>query len=205
MSPSETEEESVRASSLGSVSVWLRELPQATKDAQEEMFRRYSPHLARYAAFRLRQLGVRGTDADDIVQEVFMGLFRRIVAGQMRDLKHRDQLWLKLQRICSDRVKDARRKRSLATESALGADDDGALIGLAAIPDRELDECLLVVEHAMLRDHLSRRHRDLPDVARMRIEGLSVQEIADRMGAPKRTIERRLEWIDEICDAYSNQ
>jgi DNA-directed RNA polymerase specialized sigma24 family protein len=72
--------------------------------AQEAIFRRYQEPLVGYAAFRLKQLGVRATDADDNAQEVFMGLFRRTVDGKMLDLIDRDDLWLKLRRISGDRI-----------------------------------------------------------------------------------------------------
>jgi RNA polymerase sigma factor (sigma-70 family) len=191
------------ASIPGSVSVWLQQLPDDDREAQEQVFKRYEPELVRYAAYRLRQMGVRGTEADDIAQEVFMGLFRRTAAGKMPELQNRDDLWLKLQRICGDRVKDARRKRTLLTESVFdGGQVDGSVLGMRAVEDDRMDECLLVVEHSLLQKRLSDRHPDLPEIARLRFQGLAVQEIAKNMSLPKRTIERRLEWIGEVCDAY---
>ena len=127
-------------SSIGSVTVWVKQLPAGDLAAQEAIFRRYQEPLVGYAAFRLKQLCVRAAEADDIAPEVFIGLFRRTVVGQMPDLVDRDALWLKLRRICGDRVKDARRKRTLATESALGEGEDASVAGLARVADQHFDD-----------------------------------------------------------------
>jgi RNA polymerase sigma factor (sigma-70 family) len=189
-------------SSIGSVTVWVKRLPAGDVAAQEAIFRRYQEALVGYAAFRLRQLGVRAADADDVAQDVFMGLFRRTADGKMPDLDDRDALWLKLRRICGDRVKDARRKRTLATESALDGSDDATGAGLAKVADEHFEECVLTVEHGLLQHYLRQRSEDLPDIASLRMQGYSVDQIAQMLGIPSRTIDRRIQWIHQLCEEY---
>lgn len=189
-------------SSIGSVTVWVKQLPAGDLAAQEAIFRRYQEPLVAYAAFRLKQLGVRATEADDIAQEVFMGLFRRTVDGKMPDLIDRDDLWLKLRRICGDRVKDARRKRTLNTESALGDGVDVSVVGLARVAEQHFDDCVLTLEHGLLQHYLRQRSPDLPEIASLRMQGYSIDQIAEKLQLPPRTVDRRVQWINELCDEY---
>jgi RNA polymerase sigma factor (sigma-70 family) len=192
-------------SSIGSVSVWLKRLPAADREAQEAIFRRYQTVLVDYAAFRLRELDVRAVDADDVAQEVFMGLFQRTADGKMPDLDDRDALWLKLRRICGDRVKDARRKRTIATESALNGSDDSSAVGLAKVADEHFEDCILTVEHGLLQHYLRQRCDDLPEIASLRMQGFSVDQIAEKLGMPPRTVDRRIQWIHELCEEYQSR
>jgi len=189
-------------SSIGSVTVWVKRLPAGDLAAQEAIFRRYQGPLVDYAAFRLRQIGVRSADAEDVAQEVFMGLFRRTADGKMPDLDDRDALWLKLRRICGDRVKDARRKRTLATESALGDREDTTGAGLARVADEHWEECVLTVEHGLLQHYLRQRSEDLPEIASMRMQGYSIDQIAEKLKIPTRTVDRRIQWIHKLCEEY---
>lgn len=86
--------------------------------------------LVDYAAFRLRQLGVRAADADDVAQKVFMGLFRRTADGKMPDLDDRDAL---------------------------------------------------------------------------RMQGYSVDQIGEMLGIPSRTVDRRIQWIHQLCEEYQQR
>lgn len=192
-------------SNLGSVTVWLRQLPAGEHEAQEMVFRRYQSELVGYAAYRLRQLGVCLVEAEDIAQEVFMNFFRRTSVGQMLNLDDRETLWLKLQRICGDRVKDARRKRSLATESAIDSIEHQSLAGLAAVADQHFDECILSIEHSLLHRYLTERSPDLPEIASLRMQGYTIDEIAEQLRMAPRTVDRRIAWIDQLCDEYRDQ
>ncbi len=196
-----------QVSQCGSVSIWLRKLPEADQQAQNEILRKYRDRLVGYAAWRLRQLGVRAKDADDIAQEVFLGLFQRAAAGKMPDLKRRSDLWLKLRRIAGDRVKDARKKKLPFTESAVqpAKQDQSDQAGLGDLADPQLDECMEMVEHELIRRHLQQRHEDLPEIAALRMQGYRPSEIAEQLDQPKRTIERRLQWIDELCAEYAQE
>lgn len=180
-------------SSIGSVTVWVKQLPEGDRAAQEAIFRRYQRPLVEYAANRLRQLGVRAIDADDVAQEVFLGLFRRTTDGKMPDLDDRDALWLKLRRICGDRVKDARRKRTMATESALEGRANASVAGMAGVPNQDFDDCELALEHGLLQYYLRQRSTDLPEIARLRMQGYSVEQIGELLRIPPRTVDRRIQ------------
>jgi len=192
--------------SPGSVSVWLGQIPAGDQEAHNRLLERYRPQVVGYARYRLQRLGVRHKDADDIAQEVFLGLFQRSEAGKLPDLNTRDALWLKLRRITGDRVKDARRKRLPFTESAVNVgENSSALPGMPQVADEQLDECLLMAENALIRRKLAERHPDLPEIVSLKVQGYSVDQIAEQMDVPKRTIERRLQWVDQICDEYSEE
>ncbi|QDV43887.1 ECF sigma factor [Stieleria neptunia] len=189
----------------GSISIWIEHLPSESEEAQEVLFKRYRSQLTAYAAARLRALGVRSKDADDITQEVFHGFFRRISQGKMPDLENRNDLWLKLTRICGDRVKEARRKKFTPTESVFGqfdAQDGRSPLEIPADYGHQLDSCLHAVEHALLKNLLAQEHPDLPEIVALRINGMTIEEVAKRMDRSKATIERRLRSVDRIIANY---
>lgn len=194
----------------GSVSVWLDGVRNGASTAQQAIWSRYLQRLVNYADHRLRQLGVRAEDGDDIAQKVFAGFFRRAQAGQFPQLEDRDDLWRVLVVITNDRVIDVRRKKRPATESAMGKVQDNSA-NTPAIeqvvnngPSPELG-CEVVESMRELMNRMDRRHPALKQIAALRLEGYTVQEIAEKLGTPKRTIERRLEWILEIWDRYRSE
>mgnify|MGYP002623099309 CR=1 FL=1 len=187
----------------GSISIWLGKLPAGDHAAQDALLRRYRHQVTAYANYRLLQLGVRSQEADDVAQDVFLGLFRRAETGSLPDLDTRDQLWQKLRQITWDRVRDARRKKLPFTESAIDSGPDGnETPGLLQVADQQLDECFLIVENELVRRKLAECHPDLPEIVRLKVQGHTVSEIAETMQVPKRTIERRIVWINKACDEY---
>ena len=96
------------------------------------------------------------------------------------------------------------------TESAFGvnADDSDATPAIARVANNEPTPemgCEIAENLRALIDRMDRRHPDLKQIAARRLEGDTVQEIADQLDSPKRTIERRLAWIEEIWNEYREE
>lgn len=155
--------------------------PRESKETTfDEMFWTEAPRLGRF--FR-RQTG-RSEDVGDLLQEVFLrfaGLSRERISSLNRPEAYLHQIARNLLR---DRAKTARRR---AADLHLCADD----VPLAGpSPDAQLEarDMLNRVEAAMLL--LKPRTREI-FMAR-RVDGLSYDEIAERMGLSHKAIEKQM-------------
>ena len=129
-------------------------------------------------------------DADDIVQSVFRTFFRRVADG-CYDVPPGDELWqlllvLALNKIRSQATYHRAKKRdvgaTVSAEQVAGASDASR-----GDDERSLQILELTVEEAL--HELPPSHQQM---IRMRIEGHSVQEIADETERAKRSVERVL-------------
>ena len=207
-------------SSPTSVTVWLSQLRGGEYDALQNLWDRYSDRLVELARIRLDNAPRQLADEQDIVNSVFHSLCRGAQAGRFHELQNRDELWWLLLAITRRKVVDHVRRETaqkrgggyVETEANLagsGRESIGfrldQLVGTTPTPDLlvALDE-----EHERLLGLL--RDDQLRSIATARIEGYSVQEIAERMGIAKRSVERKLDlirkcWGEEMGDERSDE
>jgi RNA polymerase sigma-70 factor, ECF subfamily len=126
------------------------------------------------------------SDADDVVQETFLGAYK-----QLPSFEGRSSLKTWLTRICVLQVSKLYRSRRVRRAASLdagddsgGAGDSGPSVGShAEHSDRRADV------QAMLAT-LSPEHRQV--LVLRELQGLSYKEIADALGIPQGTVESRL-------------
>jgi RNA polymerase sigma factor (sigma-70 family) len=202
-------------SSETSVTVWISKLRSGELDALEKLWAHYSDRLIELARLRLDNSPRQVADEDDIVNSVFLSLCRGAQAGRFGKLQNRDEMWWLLLAITRRKIVDhVRREKAqkrgagqLETEADLAGRDQSSvafrldqLVGseptpeFAAMLDEEHDRLL-----GLLRDNRLRQ------VAALRIEGYTVQEIAERIDISKRSVERKLDlirklWAEELGD-----
>ncbi len=202
-------------SSSTSVTVWLSQLSSGESDALEKLWVRYSDRLVELARLRLvdapKQLG----DEQDVVNSVFHSLCRGAQAGRFQGLRSRDELWWLLLAITKRKLVDHIRRETaekrgsgrVATEANLAGSGGGSsgfrldqLVDAEPTPDLVAalsEEWVRLL--ATLRDERTRQ------VVTLRVEGYTVQEIADQLGIGKRSVERKLDlvrkrWTEEMGD-----
>ncbi len=207
-------------SSRTSVTVWLSQLRCGEYDALQKLWERYSDRLVERARIRLDHAPRQLADEQDIVNSVFHSLCRGAKAGRFHELQNRDELWWLLLAITRQKIVDHVRRETaqkrgagfVETEANLagnGTESMGfrldQLVGTTPTPD------LLAALHEQ-HDRLLCLLRDdqLRCVATLRIEGYSVQEIADRIGIGKRSVERKLDlirkrWAEEMGDELTDE
>ena len=143
----------------------------------------YREH-GRFVWLSLQRLGIHPSDLDDVAQDVFMVVHRRL--GTF-DRRARVSTWLF--GICMRVAANYRRRRRWTREVLSGGSDDDRPSGLAAADDilvrREQRE---LAERALNRLEVAKR----ATFVMFEIESLSCLEIAELMNVPVGTVYSRL-------------
>jgi RNA polymerase sigma factor (sigma-70 family) len=200
-------------SSQQSVTFWISQLRDGELHALQKLWERYSDRLIELARLRLGAAPKQIADEHDIVNSVFHSLCRGAQAGRIRELQNRDELWWLLLAIAKRRIVDHMRRETAQKRGAGRVVTETNFVGDEETSDRfQLDQLVsreptpdFVVALGEEHDRLLGGLRDerLRQVATMRIEGYTVEEIAERIQIGKRSVERKLElirrrWAEEI-------
>jgi len=162
-----------------------------SQDAATELYLRYAQRLRGLARTQLSAHLAARVDVDDIVQSIF-GSFFRGVNSELYQVPAGEELWKLLLVIALHKIRsqgryhraakrDARRTTGLeGIEPALVSKND---------EDRANGTFLqLVLEETL--ENMPAQHRKIVE---MRLDGLEVTEIAEKLGRSKRTVERLLQ------------
>jgi RNA polymerase sigma factor (sigma-70 family) len=196
-----------------SVTAWIGDLKDGRDEASQKLWQRYFGQLVGLAARRLGSSPRRIADEEDVAVSVFESLCRGAAAGRFKQLHDRDDLWKLLTAIAGMKAVDQIRRQtaqkrggtSVRGESIFeGADADqmgdlGQLMHSEPTPDflAIMDE----QQQAMFRALPDDSQRD---VAQLRFEGYSNQEIARELGISLRSVERKLRVIREVWTAMAD-
>jgi RNA polymerase sigma factor (sigma-70 family) len=192
---------------FSSVTVWFSQLragePAGQSDALEKLWEEYAERLFKLARARLEAAPRQLADEHDIVNSVFFSLCRGAQEGRFQQLRNRDELWWLLLAITKRKVVDHTR-RELALKRGGGAVDCESDLARDGSERIVLEQLVASTPTADLLSALDEEHRRLlallPDdrlreIALARVEGYTVQEIAERLEISKRSVERKLDLI----------
>lgn len=199
-------------SSHGSISEWLGSLRAGELARASDLWERYKERLVELAAYRLGASQKATADEDDIALSVFSSLCRGAMAGRLDNVTDRDELWWLLLAITKRKVIDLVR-RSSATKRGKGrvfneseyVSNNGE-VGPFSL-DYLIGDCPTPDTIAIMEEEVQRLLNVLPTlelatIARHRLEGYSVSEIAVKFSVSQRSIERKLQMIR---DAWSKE
>ena len=197
----------------GSVTRWIGDVKEGDREAMERLWSRYFQRLAVLARKRLnasrRMAGP--VDEEDVALSALNSLWDRISAGQLPEVRGRDELWRLLVVITARKVvtrvrSESRQKRGggkVVDEAALATGTqpvNGDVLAqfVSAEPTPEFV--------AMIAEETVRKLDSLPDpmlrqVAVLRMEGHTNPEIAAKLGCVVRTVERKLDVIRTLWGA----
>jgi DNA-directed RNA polymerase specialized sigma24 family protein len=195
----------------GSITALLHDLQGGDSAAAQRLWNRYYEQLVGLARRKLGDASRRVADEDDVVVHAFHSFCLGAAEGRFPRLDDRDDLWQILVMLTARKASDQRREQGrqkrgggvLLGESALVRPGDGdyqaTMDDLAAgtpTPEfaaqvaEEFEKLLAVLNDDLLRS-----------IALARMEGHSVEEIAERSNVNSRTIERKLRLIRELWSA----
>ena len=190
-----------------SVTVWLQELKQGSEDAAAELWQRYFRRLVTLARKRLGNAPRRVSDEEDVAACVFRSLCNGIDSGRFDQLDDRDDLWRLL--VVMTRHKATKQVRFQAAQKRGGTNVRGhSIVGKLHADENAggfdiffgndpTPELLVQVqeEQERLFGLLSEdQHRR---IAQLRLQGYSVEEMAQELGISNRSIKRKLALIRE--------
>lgn len=195
---------------MGSVTGWLGRLREGDRGAADELCNRYFTQLTRLARARLGKTPRRVADEEDVASGVMYELVSGLLEDRFPDLNDRDDLWALLtvmtQRKAMHQVKAQFRKKrgggavvgeSVFGQCGVGMERRGVneAVGREPSPD-------FVVSMAENCERLFEILGDetLREVARMRMQGYEVKEIAERFGVAERSIGRKLALIRDVWE-----
>lgn len=168
----------------------LRRFRGGDDDAATQIYLKYAERLMHLAENKTGQDLKARLDPEDMVQSVFRTFFRRVSDGQY-DVPEGDELWKLLLVIGLNKIRNlaafhrADKRNVKRTQGELDVD------GAAANPQSD-QESLKVLEMT-IRELLSPLPEEYQKVIELRVAGFEVQEIAERSGRSKRTVERILQ------------
>jgi len=188
------------------VTLWMRKLGDRDGQAAQQIWDRYFTRLAYFAKLKLEQLPRRVADEEDVALSAMHSFCRGAAAGRFPQLADRNDLWRILVTITA-RKAFAQMRRSGAGkrggnkvrgESIFQNNDDENIAGIEQVLGREptpelanqvAEDCTRLLD--LLADET------LKQIATLKLEGYTNEEIAGRLGCVPRTIERKLERIRE--------
>ena len=182
------------------VTIWLNQLQAGESAAARPLWDKYFHRLVGLARTRLRKSGLPAADEEDVALSAFDSFCRNAEAGRFPDLTDRDSLWRLLAeftlRKAAHYVRDGSALkrgagRAPATgsgvfEEVLGREPDPALAAEVA------EECERLL--AALTDP------NLRQIALLRMDGHTVEEVAAMIPCSTPTVKRRLKLIRAIWE-----
>ncbi len=195
---------------IGTVTSWLNHLKAGDLAAAQPLWQHYFERLVRLARARLQAMNQRGADEDeeDAALSAFDSFCAGVAASRFPQLADRDDLWRLLVVITRRKVLDQAQRRMrqkrgggrVVGESTLaGANLQGS--GLDWVPARgPSPEFAAMVAEEFCRRLAGLGAEELRQVALLKMESYTNEEIAERLDCGLRTVARRLE---EIRKAWS--
>ena len=196
-------------STVGDVTLWVQQLQAGDRAAAEHLWNHYFKRLVGLARKKLQGTPRLVSDEQDVALSALKSFFIGIEAGDFRHLTDRDSLWPLLAIITARKASDVVRSE---TRQKRGG---GAVLGEAALAPPEADgpraleqiagDDLTPEVAAVMVEEIERLFQILTDeplreVARLKMEGYTNEEIAAKQSCVLRTVERKLNTIRSIWE-----
>lgn len=168
----------------------LRRFRGGDSDAATEIYIKYAEKLMHLAENKTGQDLKSRLDPEDMVQSVFRTFFRRVSDGQY-DVPEGDELWKLLLVIGLNKIRNqATHHRAFKRDVKRTKVDVGDLE--LSYPAKS-DETSLHILELTIQELLKPLPEEYQVIIELRVAGHEVQEIAERSGRSKRTVERILQ------------
>ena len=189
-----------------SVTAWIGDLKQGGDLATQRIWERYFQKLVRLASRQLGSAPRRIADEEDVAVSVFQCLYDGAASGRFDQLQDRDDLWKLLTAISSMKAVDQIRRQTAKKRGGTDVRGESIVAGWDR-PAGGLDqllhsdpspEFLAIMDEQQRQLFLALPDHSQREVARLRFEGCSNDEIAKQLGMSLRSVERKLKLIREV-------
>lgn len=190
-----------------SVTAWIGDLKEGQDTATQKIWERYFERLVRVASRQLGSAPRRIADEEDVAVSVFDTLCKGAAAGRFDKLQDRDDLWKLLTAIAGMKSVDQIRRQTAQKRGGENVRGESIVAGAGASQMGGFDqfmhaeptpEFLAVMDEQQQAMFLALPDDSQRNVARLRFEGFSNEEIAEQLGTSLRSVERKLKVIREI-------
>jgi DNA-directed RNA polymerase specialized sigma24 family protein len=194
----------------GSVSAWLEGIKARDSEAAAALWERYGDKLVRLARKKLGHIRRRAFDEEDIALSAFKSLCLGARKGRFPALADRESLWGLLVFITARKVADRIAHEHRKKRGSGKVRGHSALVGGAGSVEGDFDRFfdgspgpatlrVWAEEYDRLLNLLG--DETLRTIAELRVQGYTIDEIAERLGLASRTIHRKLQLIRKILRA----
>ena len=187
---------------------WISQLGDGNEAAAQVLWQQYFARLVRFARRKLTDLPHRTFDEEDVALSAMFTFFRGMEEGRFAQVAGRDDLWKLLVTITARKIygqqrhtmrekRGGGRVRGESAFQSVDHDQDmangiGEVLGREPSPELAI---MLVENTQQFLECLG--EESLIQIARMKLEGWSNDEIAQQLGCVRRTVERKLGRIRE--------
>ena len=191
----------------GSVTTWIGMLELGDRVAAQALWERYFPRLIELARAKPRGTPRQAADEEDVALSAMHTFFRAVSQGRVPQLDNRDDLWRTLVLITAGKAIDQRR-REQSLKRGGGRREDQSLspgddfLALEEVVGTEPDPAFaaqLADEFQLLLARLSDDR--LREIALLKLEGHTHEEISSRLACSVRSVNRRLTLIRRTWEA----
>jgi DNA-directed RNA polymerase specialized sigma24 family protein len=193
----------------GSVTAWISALTAGDPEAAQRLWERYFDRLVRLAGARLKNLPRRVMDEEDVALSAFDSFCRGAQRGRFPQLRDRHNLWPLLVVITTRKAADLVQHQCSQKQGGgkvrgesvlLGAQAaDASVAGIEAVLGREPTPafaCQVAEQYQRLLESLGEER--LRQIAVLKMENYTNEEVAARVNCCVRTVERKLHRIRAI-------
>lgn len=189
-------------SDIESVSAWIAGLRAGDALAAQKVWERFHQQVLNKAHYKLGNLPRRAFDASDVAQSAFHSFVRGCEAGRFSRLEDRDDLWTLLAML-TERKANAARDRHLAQKRGGGqlrgesaferVDQDSFHAGIAHQPGPDVSPEFVQTMCEVFTQRLESLTDDTQrQIALLKLECYTNQEIAEKLDISLRSVERKL-------------
>ncbi len=194
--PNERDEESTS----GSITRWIDLFRVGNADAAEQIWNRYFSSIVSVARAKLGIIPNGTLDAEDIALSAFHTLYRAASADRLPDMLDRGGLWQSLILITAGKVIDAKR-REFSQKRGGTLTDKTPLHLIDLVQNSEPDPALAAMFSEQFESLLNLlEERELQEIAMLKLEGFTNEEVSRRLDCGERTVKRRLAVIRRIWE-----
>lgn len=167
----------------------LRQYREGDEDAATEIFLKYARRIHGLADAQIGNDLKSRFDGDSIVQTVFRTFFRRAREGQY-EVASGDDLWKLFLVIALNKIRRnathhrAQKRQADRTLTIMSADEKVS---------GEMDENSMAVLKLTIAELVEKLPEEHQQIIQLRVDGLTVEEISDKTGVARRTVERVLQ------------
>ena len=182
-----------------SVSRWIEAFRHGDESYAANLWAYLRRRLFRLARDNVRPSGGVAYDEEDVALSAFGALCLAFRDGRYQEVSDRTQLWKLVTVITANKARDRVRYENCERRGGrVRGVDDPAVFLQSLISDEPDPEMTLVIQEECARLLELLEQREVQQVALLKVEGFTNEEIAEQLGCTRRSVQRRLALIREI-------